>query len=432
MKTARVAAIVLCMALLILPSAGMPLWGARQSTAENRVLADAPVLLDGEGALNEGFDEDFEAWLCDHFALRAAAVRANAMMHYRLLHTSSSDQVVAGKGDWLYFTPTVPDYTGEGRLTEDELDAIAANLRAFAEAYEAQGARVYIAVVPNKSSVYPQYMPDRYPRRADGGNLPLLRRACEALPITWIDLATPLMEAAKGDRLVYYRTDTHWNALGAAIAARAVLGATGAQARGYGDAADKAFSDGDLARLMGLGGALSETVPQVAPERALPEADYSQREFMLSGNGEGRLTVFRDSFGIALGPWLADAYGRCEMIWHSPLEAGHAADDVLLLFCERNLREYLLPEPDLEYEAPEDEDDYDHEAATIDRSRFVEVEDDPDFFGDGEDEDGFFGDGEDDEAGFFGDEADEGDFFGEDEADEDDADFAMGRVTDGI
>ncbi len=433
MKTARVAAIVLCMTLLILPSAGMPLWGSRQSTAENRVLADAPVLLDEEGALNEAFDEDFEAWLCDRFALRSAAVRANALMHYRLLHTSASDQVVAGKGDWLYFTPTVPDYTGEGRLTEEELDTITDNLRAFAEAYGARGARVYIAIVPDKNSVYPQYMPDRYPHRADGGNLPLLRQACEALPLTWIDLATPLTEAAEGDRLVYYKTDTHWNALGAAIAAQAVLEATGAPACGYAAAEDAGFSDGDLAQLMGLSGALKEIAPQVAPEHPLPEADYSQREFTLPGNGEGRLTVFRDSFGIALGPWLTDAYERCEMIWRAPIEAGHAADDVLLLFCERNLRDYLLTEPDLEYEALEDEAEYIHDEAPVNRANFVEMDENDDFFGDGEDEEGdFFGE-EDEEDGFFGEE-DEAEDISDDEAGEaeEGLDAAMRRVDDGI
>ena len=432
MKTARVAAIVLCMALLILPSAAMPLWGSRQSTAENRVLADYPALLDEEGALNGSFDEDFEAWLCDHFALRSAAVRANALMRYRLLHSSASDQVVAGRGDWLYFSPTVPDFTGEGRLTEDELSAISANLRAFAEAYERQGARVYLAIVPNKSTIYPQYMPERYPMRDTDGNLPLLREACEGLPLTWIDLATPLATAAGGERLVYYKTDTHWNALGAAIAAREVLKATGAQGCGYRESGDAPFSDGDLARLMGLSGALTEQAPEVVPEHALPEADFAQREFSVTGNGTGRLTVFRDSFGTAMGPWLSDAYGRCEMIWKSPLEAGHVADDVLILICERNIREYLLSEVDLAYEAPEGEDEYVHDEAPVDRAGFVEMDEDDDFFGEDEDDD-FFGEDEDDD--FFGEDEDEA-FFDEDEDeeffDDGDADSAMGRVNDGI
>lgn len=428
MKTARIAVIVLCMALLLLPSLGMPLFGPRDSGAEYRVPADYPAIADESGKLNADFSGDFERWLCDHFGFRSAFIHANAWLNYRLLGASANEQVVAGKGGWLFFSPTVPDYTGEGRLTEAELTAIADNLRAFSEAYARRGARVYLAIIPNKSTLYPEYMPGRYPMRRDAGNIPLLREACQALPLTWIDLVAPLREAAAGERLIYYKTDTHWNALGAAIAAREILSETGATARGYAVGADVPFRDGDLARLMGLSGLIEESVPSVVPDAPLPDANYAGRSFTLSGNGEGRLTVFRDSFGTAVGPWLTDAFGQCEMIWTSPLESGHAADDVLVLVCERNIREYLLAEPDLSaMDAPEP--DADDEGDALQRGAFnrddfeeAEAEDGDDFFDDGEDEDE-----DEDEDGDEDEDAPEGG--DEDAADEE---MASGRLTYGI
>lgn len=427
MKTARIAVIVLCMALLVLPSVSMPLFGPRDTGAEYRVPADYPSITDEDSQLNAAFSGDFERWLCDHFGFRSAVIHANALLNYRLLRASANEQVVVGRGNWLFFTPTVPDYTGEGRLTEAELTAIAGNLRAFSEAYARRGARVYLAIIPNKSTLYPEYMPQRYPMRRDEGNIPLVREACEDLPLTWIDLLSPLRKAAAGERLIYYRTDTHWNALGAAIAAEAILSETGAGARGYAVAADVPFQDGDLARLMGLSGLITESVPDVVPDAPLPDANYDGRAFTLSGSGEGRLTVFRDSFGTAIGPWLTDAYGLCEMVWTSPLESGHAADDVLVLICERNIREYLLAEPDLSaMEAPEP--DGEPEGDTIERGAFnrddfeeAEADDGDDFFDDGEDgdEDDFFDDGEDD-------------FFDDEDADESDDAMASGRLNYGI
>ena len=445
MKTARIAVIVLCMALLVLPSAGMPLFGPRDSGAEYRVPADYPSIADESGRLNEAFSGEFESWLCDHFGFRSAIIHANAWLNYRLLHASANEQVVVGRGDWLFFSPTVPDYTGEGRLTQAELDAIASNLRAFSEAYERRGARVYLAIIPNKSTLYPDFMPGRYPRRTDEGNIPLVRAACAALPLTWIDLSAPLGEAAAGERLIYYKTDTHWNALGAAIAARTILQAMETDARDYGVEGDVSFSDGDLARLMGLSGAIVESVPSVVPDAPLPDANYAGRAFTLSGNGKGRLTVFRDSFGTAIGPWLTDAYGQCEMVWTSPIESGHAADDVLVLICERNIREYLLTEPDLEAEeAAGSEGDGDAAARGAfkrDDYEEAEAEDGDDFFddGDGEDGDDFFDDGEDDEGDFPGAEDDGSDedggafdaFDDFDDFDED-VETASGRLTYGI
>ena len=277
MNKARIFAIALCLAIMVLPSAAIPFFRRTQSDAENRMLADDPWLYDSEEGINDDFSRDFEAWLCDHFAFREAFVRANALLNYRLLHTSVNEDVIAGKGDWLYYVESVPDYTGEGRLTDDELEVITENLRAMGETLEENGAKLYVAIVPNKSTVYPEYMPERYPRRGDEGNIALLRDACAELPLTWIDLATPLMEAA-GQDLIYFHTDTHWNDLGASLAARVVLEGMGREAADTRVVGSEAFRSGDLARLMGLNGVLEETVPVVVSDAGLSQEDFSQRE----------------------------------------------------------------------------------------------------------------------------------------------------------
>ena len=446
MKIARIASIALCMLLLVLPSLAMPFFPSEDSGAENRLLADYPVLLTDEGGLNRAFDSDFEDWLRDRFAFRAQAVRANAALNYRLLRSSVNDSVVVGAGDWLYYADTVPDYTGEGRLSEDELAAISENLTALADALAAWGAELYVAVIPNKNTVYPQYMPERYAMRRDEGNIPLLREVCEGAPVTWIDLVTPLREAAEGEPLVYYKTDTHWNALGAAIAAEAVLTAMGREATGYTLAGEADFSDGDLARLMGLPGALTERAPNVIPDVPLPQADFSQHRMSCDGSGEGRLLVYRDSFGTAVAPWLAQAYGQTELRWEAPLDGSRPCDDALLLLCERNLRMYLLEPPYIESIEPDEGDEESTEV--IDEESFTEIDGDDDFFSDdlGDDsfgeidgDDDFFSDDLDEDSfveidgddDFFSDDLDEDSFVEIDEDDDffsDDTDDAEGRA----
>ena len=334
-----------------------------------------PALTDGDGNLNRDFDAEFEAWLRDHFAFRTEAVRANARLVYGLLGDSVSDRVIAGKDGWLYFSETVPDYTGDGRFTQAQLDRVTENLSAVAEAHARRGARVFVAFIPNKNSVYPRHMPDRYPMRADEGNIALLEAACESLPVTWIDLMTPLAEAAAGDTQVYCRTDTHWNALGAAVAADAVLDARGKGGVEYAVAGEERFSGGDLARLMGLSGALIERVPALSGTEALPEADYDRHALTVEGGGDGRLLVYRDSFGTAIAPWLAHAYAETELRWEYPLDTSPECDDVLLLLCERDLWEYLSEAPIIDETTDDDffdPDDIDEE--------FHDYEEGDDFF----------------------------------------------------
>lgn len=371
MKPLRIASIVLCLLILVLPALAIPFLGSGASDDENRYLADYPALADGEEGLNPDFDTDFEAWLCDHFALRKPVIAANALANYRLLHTSVNDRVIAGAGDWLYFADTVPDYTGEGRLSDGELDALVGNLSALGEALSRRGARLYIAIVPNKSTVYPQYMPGRYAMRQDGGNIERLRSACKGLDAAWIDLVGPLKEATQASD-VYLHTDTHWNDLGAAIAAREILEALERPSVDFSVEGEATFSDGDLARLMGPTGRLSEGVPNVVPAQPLPQADFSRHALTCEGSGEGDLLVYRDSFGTAIGPWLAQAYGQTRLLWSTPLDATFDCDDALILICERNLREYLGEPPLLE---EDDADDVSEEDMESDEE--VDDEDDP-------------------------------------------------------
>ncbi len=390
---------------MVLPCMAIPFF-------QNADTADLPVLFDAEEGLNGDFPADFEEWLCDSFGFHDAAIRANALMNYRLFHTSANDEVIAGRGDWLYYAETAGDFTGEGRLTQDELAALADNLRAMAGALEARGTRLYVAIVPNKNTVYPQYMPARYAMRRDDGNIALLRDACAGMPLTWIDLLTPLRAAA--DEGVYYHTDTHWNALGARIAADEILRAMGRAVSVHSaDAETAAFSGGDLARIMGLDGAFTETAPVIADADALPEADYAEFELDVSGAGEGSLLMLRDSFGTAVAPWIVNAYEEASLLWQSPLEISVQTDDCLLLIAERNLRRYLGEPPILE-EAFDDEDSGDDEAL------MDEAPDDEAFMDEEPDDDEAFMDDEpvDDEA-----------FDGEDSGDDE---FAREEDGDGI
>ncbi|HIS00322.1 MAG TPA: hypothetical protein IAA74_01825 [Candidatus Excrementavichristensenella intestinipullorum] len=350
MKKLRLGWLCLCLVLLTLPVLAMPWSGASGGDSGDEPVP-FPALTAPEGGLNAGFAQQFEDWLCHRFAFREPLVRLNALLNYRLLATSPNDQVIVGKNGFLYYADTLPDYTGEGRLSPEELALMGEHLSLLAQGLEEQGAHLYVAIAPNKATIYPDGMPDPYPRDPGAGNIRLLEAVCRDLPLTWVDLVTPLEEAARQGQ-VYYRTDTHWNQLGAYAAARAILDATGAGPIVPCSAAGEAqYAQGDLARLMGLTGALGESAPCLTPQEPLPQADYSQRYVRVEGQGQGALLVLRDSFGTGVAPYLAQAYGESAFRWEIPFEVVPPCDDVVLLIAQRNLREYLLeapilPEPD--------------------------------------------------------------------------------------
>jgi alginate O-acetyltransferase complex protein AlgJ len=177
---------------------------------------------------------------------------ANAM---RFASTSGAgDQVRAGRDGWLFLTEELR-FDGEGPsnlLSRVEL------LRQTNQALGHIGAKLIVVLVPDKSRVYSTYLQSgRYPSFNETRYQKSIA-AFQSNGITAVDILTPLM-AAKVHNTVYYKTDTHWNQVGAHIAAEAVA----ETAKKYAKALDRteftsingvksAPRTGDLVRLMGL------------------------------------------------------------------------------------------------------------------------------------------------------------------------------------
>lgn len=183
-----------------------------------------------------------------------------------LLTGGGGEQVRVGKGDWLFLTEEMRFDTGGSA----HLATRAEVLGTAASRLEMMGVKLVVALVPDKarvhsdhlkSSHYPEYNLTRYHDAVI---------ALRARNLTVVDLLEPLAAGAVGSD-VYYRTDTHWNQLGAKIAADTIakvvknlgltLTPTQFDTLSSGDAVQR---PGDLIRLMGL---------ESTPDSVRPHAD---------------------------------------------------------------------------------------------------------------------------------------------------------------
>jgi alginate O-acetyltransferase complex protein AlgJ len=183
------------------------------------------------------------------YALRAAG----GIVRWEMFR-SGGPQVGVGCADWLFLTEELRPWSG----AEAAMQTRAEIVRRVAAKLRAQDIGLVIAVVPDKA-------------RVQSASLCGLRYAAQArqrygafaamLPaanLPRVDLYAVLAEAAQ-HAPVYYRTDTHWNELGAGLSARAIATvADGAAPLSHAttfktdaDAAET-LRPGDLLRLMGL------------------------------------------------------------------------------------------------------------------------------------------------------------------------------------
>lgn len=266
---------------------------------------------------------DFGAFFESSFGLRSSMITLGAHI-LAPLGASGARQVVVGRDGWLFFRETMDDYVGV--TLDDQLIAAAARVCAALSAKaRGEGSALIIAIAPNKASVYPEYMPfyiqqARYPTNRALLEDALLNEGVAVCRLYDALIACkPLYETP-----LYSKEDTHWNALGAAVAARELLGCAAAMDASF------AFDDpvptdiriaydgqGDLRRLLYPGEAgrdlrvIDEAPLRYTSRRPIHTGEEQHIETYGDVNAHA-LYMVRDSFANALVPYLSSAFGSAE------------------------------------------------------------------------------------------------------------------------
>ena len=219
--------------------------------------------------------QEWDKYYADNFGLRKTLVGSYRFISVHALGTSLHPAVVLGKihggSRWYFFNGSaVNDGIGfESQLgkipySAAELALTAENVRRTAELLKQNGIKFLLMIVPDKQTVYPELLPDRFrPAPNVQSRLAQFWSATEASDEAgFIDLRG-VLSRSKGEGPLYLATDTHWTTEGAFVAYRAAIAAL--QLQDHGPAAlkrsdtkwtfaggAKGTGPGDCAMLMGL------------------------------------------------------------------------------------------------------------------------------------------------------------------------------------
>jgi hypothetical protein len=307
------------------------------------------------------------------FGLRHQLIGWDARLKRGLgLSESYGSEVTQGREGWLFYRvhrgthgvrPEVP-------FPVEELDRWVENLDADRRLVESRGGAFLFLAAPDKQTILPDLLPPELPAAATVSRLDALTARLRARGIAVVDLR-PVLRAAREPGAafsrwpLYFRTDDHWNDLGALLAGREVLRALQARFPGVQVPADREIdvwtvptAGGDLARMEGLqevatdvwvkarvrsGRCLFEAFDPVARS---PETPTRQAQTLhCPGAPIRRALVQHDSMMVAMLPVLAPAFERS--VWRlSPsidpgLLASESPEVVILEVVERTLWEGL-------------------------------------------------------------------------------------------
>ena len=359
-NAARIAYAVCVLGILMIPGAVTVFRGnktAEPDNAENRTLAAFPETRTEDGSLNRNYFSELEAWFSEHFALRSELVTAYGTLSRSVFGVSPEPDVIIGKDGWLYYAETVDDITGVQTCTDREIAHMRHNLELMQEYTEAHGAKLIVAVAPDKGSIYPQHLPARYLQTGGKNNLDALYEALKPTGISVCDWRGALQSHA-GDRQLYHKLDTHWNNDGAMLGYDTLMQTAGLDSMGFSGTARTETHDwtGDLWKMLSP----TQERPDDNSAYALPQTwkaagrmrsvdDITIRT--TCSDGDRSLLIFRDSFARALIPMLSQrfascTYSRAEAVPLDLLETAQT-DFVVYERVERELRDLVLHAPQM-------------------------------------------------------------------------------------
>lgn len=369
MKKLQVLYIAAFFAVCLVPFAGMAVTG-QKSSSENRTLAEFPQIKTEEG-INVQWLSDAGEYFQDHFAFRNELVTANALINGKILGTSTASGVIQGTDGWLYYKDSLEDYLGENLLEDRSLYNISHILSLMQEYLAEKNVQFAFTVAPNKNSLYDANMPYYDSCKvSDNKNLINLRKYLKNENVSYVDLYEPL---AKADEILYHKRDSHWNNKGAALASDLLLEGLGKEHESYTDETYTVKTDftGDLDEMLYPLATTPEDEIYYDRQTTFAyvgevESNFDPRITTVNPVKTGSLVMYRDSFGNALLPFMADAYGNAYFSRGIPYQLTDvdtmAADTVVVERAERFLPEMaesapVMPAPERTVSTGEDKAD---------------------------------------------------------------------------
>lgn len=297
--------------------------------------------------------------LPESFFGRKQLITWTARLRYRLLGDRIFNHVLRSDDGWLVYNDghNLEDYQKSDVFTEAQLAQIQTNLTTLQQQLAQEGIRLYVIIPPNKDSIYPEKVPAEIPVIGSQSRLEQLLSYLQSqgsFPV--LDLR-PALLAARQQNLLYYATDTHWNATGSYVAYRQIAALLGKDfpmiiphdLSEY-KQASQTYS-GDLNRIAGDLGlseqiiTLNPTFSQQVTQTETVENDIKILITETSDPNLPRAVIFRDSFFSLIIPSLSTHFSRSvnvrSLVYDPQLVAREKPDLVIFECTERFLHTLL-------------------------------------------------------------------------------------------
>lgn len=316
--------------------------------------------------------KELDQWFADRVGLRYPLIYLASRLHVDVLQRPIDNHIFFGRDGWMFWTDnaettpaTMADVRGRLRFKPAEVRRIESQLLAVRQRFAACKIPLAVLIAPNKQSIYGEFVLD------PGATLPKTR-----LDVLLDNLSAPVKDMIVDPRpmireakrrhapdLLFPKTESHWNGLGAYYGYRAAHDAL-ARLTPVANPERASFEAHKFSRIEYPGGDMAMRVlfspwrfqdeyTQIIHPDWVRETELSHRDYLARNpNGKGRLLLFGDSFGNQIAPFMAQHFAEVHRHVGSDIDGAVVArvrpDAVLWVTVERNAERLLTPIRNLE------------------------------------------------------------------------------------
>ncbi len=212
------------MVILVLPSVDSVFHFIPElKNTENRAFSTMPEF---DVTFMDLFPEAFDEYYTDNFDLRNQFIWFNSKIKFHLFDIPPvQGKAFIGNDGWMYLVKDEMNiYLGNNLADENKLARYYDVFNYRKNFLDSIGCKYYVAIVPIKTSVYPEFLPLAKVKDVSQTLTDQLVNLLDTVNgLTLIDLRAVLNETKGGVRM-FHKTDNHWNDYGSYIAYESIIG----------------------------------------------------------------------------------------------------------------------------------------------------------------------------------------------------------------
>ncbi len=340
-------------------------------TTENRPKANMPVfnmikIKDLNKQLGLYF-KDYNTYFEDNFAFREMLIEFYSYLKLGILRSDPfPEKIIIGREGWQFLgeahSNTISETKGILNFSQSDLDLISKNMSESMLFLDSLNIRLYLAIAPEKSTVYGDYLPIR--KSTNQTKLDQVKNRLATIGCRVIDLKDDLTKIQ--NPYIFYKTDSHWNEIGGFLGSQTLMKRlkndySMLPVLEMADFSIDTITDyqGDNAKLLFLHWpenkyifTLNIPLEVIAKEKeyTVPStylwnpANY-ERRYSTSQN-KLKVLIFHDSFFREFPKFLSPAFGETVFIWawwNKAIILNEKPDIVIYEKVERDIDHLLYP-----------------------------------------------------------------------------------------